>query len=106
MNIQSDAMSMIRTQLCETVERLQSQARKMSAAAIAERLREIERIARDHDMIHLARIARSSVHAVYGPGHRAALECHLQHMEVAIGCTRLDEDATAAIMASIAIRLR
>ncbi len=102
----TDGLRVIQSRLCAAVERLQRESTRMSDAAIASRMSEIERVAHDHGMNPLARLARAGLHASMGPGHRRALACHLERMEDAIGCTYMNEEATAAILASIAIRLR
>lgn len=106
MHTQSDAIGTIRGQLCQTVERLQTDARRLSDAAIVRRMSEIERVAKENGLVPLARIARCGLHAIHGSGPRAALASYLERMEDAIGCGGQDDGATAAIMASIAIRLR
>lgn len=105
MDAQSDGMRMIRSQLCQAVNRLQAESRYLTDADVTRRMREIERIAREHELIPLARIAKSGLHTMHGPGHRHALACHLERMEDAAGCNAPGEDAIAAIMASIAVRL-
>lgn len=99
-------MRVIRSQLCAAVLRLEAESKHMTDASVAARMGEIERIATEYGLSSLARVARGGAHAVHGPGRKHALACHLERMEDAIGCTPLDNDATAAIMASIAIRLR
>lgn len=104
MDAQGDGMRMVRSQLCAAVLRLQSESRYMTDAAVARRMGEIERVATEHGLTPLARVARGGAHAVHGPGHRHALARHLERMEDAAGCTRVDDDAASAILASIAVR--
>ena len=108
MTTPNDGLRMIQSRLCEAVERLQRESTRLSDAAIATRMGEIERVAHDHGMHPLAHLARAGAHASMGPGHRSgprrALACHLERMEDACRCTGPND--VAAIMASIAIRLR
>ena len=106
MTIANDGLRVIQSRLCAAVERLQRESTRLSDATIATRMGEIERVAADHGMDPLAHLARAGLHAALGPGHRRALACHLERMEDACRCTGPSDAATAAIMASIAIRLR
>lgn len=105
MDARSDGMRMIRSQLCHAVNRLRAESRYLSDVTVGRRMREIERIAREHDMIPLARVARSGLHTVDGSGQRHALAVHLERMEDAAGCNAPGDGEIAAIMASIAVRL-
>ena len=106
MTPRTDGIRMIQSQLYSAVERLQRESTHMSDARISRRMGEIERIAQDHGLTSMAHLTRAGMHAALGPGHRRALACHLERMDDAIGSPHASEDATAAIMASIAIRLR
>lgn len=106
MDAQSDGMSVIRSQLCQAVLRLEAESKHMTDAAVAARMGEIERVATEHGLTSLARVARGGAHAVHGPGRRHALTCHLERMEDAIDCTGHQGEAATAMLASIAIRLR
>lgn len=105
MNAQTDGMRIIQSRLADAVERLHAEAPRLSDAAVRVRMGAIERQALEHGMTPLARVARAGMCAAARPGHRTALARHLERMEDAAGCRPLDEAGTAAIMASIAVRL-
>lgn len=106
MNAQSDGMSVIRSQLCQAVLRLEAESKHMTDTAVAARLGEIERLAAEHGLTSLARVARSGAHAVHRPGGKRALASYLERMEDASGVTGVGDEGSAAILGSIALRLR
>lgn len=103
---QADALNIVRSALCQAVERLENAAPRLSTREIDRRMAEVGRMARDYDIAPVARLAECAARAHPGAGHRAALLAHLQRMEDAIGCASEPERASTAILASIAIRLR
>lgn len=105
MKPQPDAMMIIQSRLSEAVGRLRADAPRLGDAAIARRLDAIGRTAREHGMTPLCEVTRRSMGACGLPGYRTAIARHLERMDDAIGCRALDEAGTAAIMASIAVRL-
>ena len=105
MKPQPDAIRVIQSQLAAAVERLQVDAPRLSDARVGQRLAAIEASATEHGMGPLARIARAGMYRARTPGYRTVLACHLERMEDAARCRPLDEAGTAAIMASIAVRL-
>lgn len=105
MTAPTDGMLIIQGRLSQAVAALHANAPRMSDATIARRMAAIERVAAEHGMTPLAKVARAGRHAAAAPGYRTALARHLERMEDAIACRPLDEAGTAAIMAAIAVRL-
>lgn len=105
MTAPTDGLLMIQSQLSQAVAALCAASPRMSDEAIARRMEAIERKAAEYGMTPLASVARAGRRAAAAPGYRTALARHLERMEDAIGCQPVDEAATAAIMASIALRL-
>jgi len=105
MTAPADGLLIIQSQLSQAVAALYASAPRMSDAAVARRMEAIERKAVEYGMIPLAKVARAGRRAAGVAGYRTALARHLERMDDAIGCQPLDEAATAAIMASIALRL-
>lgn len=105
MKPQPDGMLIIQGQLSHAIATLHAGAGRMSDATIARRMAAIEDKAAEHGLTPLARVARAGRCAAASPGYRTALAHHLERMEDAVGCRPLDEAGTAAIMASIALRL-
>lgn len=100
-----DGMLIIQGRLADAVERLRADAPRLGQADVAARMAAIEAQATEHGMTPLAAVARRGMYAAQAPGGRTALACHLERMEDAAGCRAVDEAGTAAIMASIALRL-
>ncbi|HZF44048.1 MAG TPA: hypothetical protein VEZ48_11645 [Sphingomonadaceae bacterium] len=105
MTAPTDGLLMIQSQLSQAVAALYANAPRMTDAAVARRMEAIERKATEYGLTPLAEVARAGRHAAGAPGYRTALAQHLERMDDAIGCRPLDDAATAAIMASIALRL-
>ena len=105
MTAPTDGLLILQSQLSQAVAALYEGSPQMSDAAVARRMEAIERKACEYGMMPLAHVARAGRHAAGAPGYRTALARHLERMDDAIGCRPVDEAATAAIMASIALRL-
>ncbi|CAA9481636.1 MAG: hypothetical protein AVDCRST_MAG91-45 [uncultured Sphingomonadaceae bacterium] len=105
MKPQPDGLLIIQGRLAQAIDRLHADAPRMSDKVVGRALAAIERQATEHGLGPLAAVTRRGMYRVQSPGWRTALACHLERMEDACRCRPRDEAGTAAIMASIAVRL-
>ena len=104
MRAEHDAMMLVRADLCERLERLQAMSRRMSEADFAQALSSIRTVAGAYGLSPVVRLAEAFDRALAeaGPCPRGL---YLDRLRDAVGCDRLDDQASQAMLASISVRL-
>lgn len=101
----ADARLIVQRDLTREVRRLAARAPRLSTGEIDSAMAAIGAKAAEYQFAPAAQVARSSLLAHAGAGHRAALAAHLARMEDAISAPS-EPSATQAILADIALRIR
>ena len=105
MQAANEAMLLVRAELCERLEFLQSRARRLSARDFTEGVDAIRTIAAAYGLIPVVRLAEALERAVCENGGRCAKSLYLGRLQDASGCEQLDEQASQAMLASVSVRL-
>lgn len=109
MRPESDAMMVVRAELCERLEALQAMARRLSARDFTARVEAIRTLAAAYGLVPVVRLAEALERAIGESAGQDPRSCpcalYLARLQDAIGCTRLDEPASEALLASISVRL-
>lgn len=101
-----DSMMVIRAELCERLDSLEVRAERLSTRAFADNVNGIRALAAAYGLTPVVRLAQALEQSLFAAsGARRPTALYLQQLRDAIGCERLDEQASEAIMASVAIRL-
>jgi hypothetical protein len=100
---QQDAMMLVRAELCRRVDRLEAPARRRSPAELSGAIGAIGHLAAAYGLTPVVRLAEAAQRALAQGGCPAAL--YLDRLHDAIGCTRNDEQAGEAMIASVSVRL-
>lgn len=103
MNGQGDAMMLVRADLCDRAERLRALAGRIPPGDLACRVDGIRAIAAAYGLTAVARLAEALERGLAEGGCPAGL--YLDRLADAIGCERLDDAASEAILASVSVRL-
>ncbi|MEA3060234.1 MAG: hypothetical protein QOJ94_15 [Sphingomonadales bacterium] len=104
MHAGNDAILLVRADLSERLESLRAQSRRASERDFTDAVETIRRIAAAYGLVPVARIAEALGHAAAdGPACPRAL--YLSRLQDAIGCERMDEAASEAMLASVSVRL-
>jgi len=104
MRADHDAMMLVRAELCEQLESLRALSSRHPAADFAEQVELLRRLAAAYGLTPVVRLAEALEHAAAdGPACPRAL--YLSRLQDAIGCERLDEAASQALLASVSVRL-
>jgi hypothetical protein len=104
MHAGNDAILLVRAELSERLESLRAQSRRASARDFTDAVETIRRIAAAYGLVPVARLAEALGHAAAdGPACPRAL--YLSRLQDAIGCERMDEAASEAMLASVSVRL-
>ena len=103
-----DAMMLVRGELCDRLEVLQRTGTRLSAAAFAVQVEGMRVLAASYGMTPVVRMAEALERAVGESGRdlrRCPTALYLTRLGDAIGCGRLDEAASQALLASVRVRL-
>jgi hypothetical protein len=98
-----DAMMLVRAELCERLEALHRFARPLSPVDFAGSVCSFRRLAAAYGLTPVVRLAEALEKAVLEGACPA--ELYLDRLRDAIGCERLDEQASEAMIASVSVRL-
>ena len=107
MRTEQDAMKLVRAELCERLERLRAMPSRLPADAFVENVGSLRRLAAAYGLTPVERLASALEQNLFEvPGARGGpVALYLQRLGDAIGCERLDESASQAMVASVAVRL-
>jgi hypothetical protein len=99
-----DAMMLVRADLCERLATLQALSRRVSARDFSENVGALRRLAAAYGLVPVVRLAEALEHAA-ADGTACPTALYLSRLQDAIGCERLDEEASQAMLASVSVRL-
>jgi hypothetical protein len=106
MRAEQDGMMLVRADLCERLEALRRISARRSARDCADAVIGIRRTAAAYGLLPVVRLAEALERAMQHPDGAAPRQCalYLDRLYDAIGCDRLDEAASEAMMASVFVR--
>jgi hypothetical protein len=108
MRPESDAMMLVRAELCERLEALQALSRRLSTRDFTASVEGIRLLAAAYGLVPVVRLAEALERAVGESDRHDPKGCpmalYLSRLQDAIGCERLDEQASEAMLASINVR--
>ena len=104
MQAANEAMLLVRAELCERLEFLQNQARRLSARDFTQGVDAIRTIAAAYGLIPVVRLAEALERAVC-ESNGCPRSLYLGRLQDAIGCEQMDEQASQAMLASISVRM-
>ena len=103
-----DAMMLVRGELCDRLESLRAMTPRLSANDFALRVDQMRRLAAAYGLTPVVRLTEALERAV-GRSEQDLRRCptalYLVRLRDAIGCERLDEAASEALLASVSVRL-
>ncbi len=105
MRAEGEAMMLVRAELCERLESLQALSRRLSARDFTSGVDAIRSLAAAYGLIPVVRLAEALERAVFENERACPTALYLSRLHDAIGCDRLDEQASQAMLASVSVRL-
>ncbi len=106
MHVEREAMMVVRAELCDRLESLRRLTRRHSAQDFAESVIGIRRLAAAYGLTPVVRLSEAFERAMMRPD--AAGPCqrslYLDRLHDAVGCERLDDGASEAMIASVSVR--
>lgn len=101
---EQDAMMVVRADLCERLEALRALATRSSGREFTESVQSLRRLAAAYGLTPVVRLAEAMEHAA-ADSSACPASLYLSRLQDAIGCERLDEQASEAMLASVSVRL-
>lgn len=105
MREESDAMLLVRAELCDRLAALRSMSPRTAARDFLSTITAIRRTAAAYGLTPVVRIAEALERAPITGGCRKSADLYLDRLYDAIGCRTIDESASEAMLASISVRL-
>jgi hypothetical protein len=106
MRAEHDAMMLVRADLCDRLESLRTLSPRASTRDFTDGVGGIRRLAAIYGMDPVVRLAEALERAVGQSGgvRGCPTALYLSRLQDAIGCERIDEAASEALLASVSIR--
>lgn len=104
MRADHDAMMVVRADLCERLATLQALSKRLSARDFRDNVGALRRLAAAYGLTPVVRLAEALEHAA-ADGAACPTALYLSRLQDAIGCDRLDEEASQTLLASVSVRL-
>jgi hypothetical protein len=104
MQLQQDSMMVVRADLCERLASLRTLTRRCSTRDYVSRVDSIRTLAAAYGLTPVVRVAEALRRSL-GEQDRAHAGLYLARLQDAIGCDRVDEAASEALLASVSVRL-
>lgn len=105
MQAEKDAMTAVRAELCERLAALRNYSERQGPRDFARTVAGISQLAAAYGLTPVVRLAealQSAARTSSSGGREAAL--YLERLQDAIGCTRRDDAASEAMIASVSVR--
>jgi hypothetical protein len=104
MHAGNDAMMLVKAELCERLDSLRAMSARASARDFTDNVESMRVLAAAYGLTPVVRLAEALGHAA-GEGAACPRALYLSRLQDAIGCERLDEAASQALIASVSVRL-
>ena len=104
MGVERNGMMLVRAELCERLASLQAMSRRHSGRDFSDSVESLRRIAAAYGLTPVVRLAEALERAS-AEGDACPTSLYLGRLQDAIGCERVDEAASQAMLASINVRL-
>ena len=103
-----DAMMLVRMELCDRLDALRAVTQRLSADDFARRVDAMRTLAATYGLTPVVRLTEALKRSI-GNSERDLKRCpvalYLARLQDAIGCERLDDGASEALLASVSVRL-
>ena len=100
-----DGMLVVRADLSDRLDRLQQAAGRMTVRDLVQGLGTIRTLAAAYGLAPVVSLAEAFERAIQAQPRGCPAGLYFERLRDAIGCDRLDESASQALLASVSIRL-
>jgi hypothetical protein len=105
MRADHDGMLVVRGELCDRLDSLQRSAARMNVREFAQRIAGIRTMAAAYGLMPVVCVCDALDRAVRAQPRHCPAALYFDRLRDAIGCERIDEAASEALLASVSIRL-
>jgi hypothetical protein len=105
MRAEQEGMMVVRAELCDRLRSLQSYSGRQPGRDFTESVIGIRRLAAAYGLTPVVRLAEALERAARERSGACPTALYLDRLQDAIGCQRLDDAASEAMIASVSIRL-
>jgi hypothetical protein len=105
MRAEIDGMLVVRAELCDRLDSLQRAAARISVRELSQRLATIRTMAAAYGLVPVVCLCDALDRAVRAQPRGCPAGLYFDRLRDAIGCERLDDAASEALLASVSIRL-
>ncbi|HEY5711028.1 MAG TPA: hypothetical protein VIT38_03960 [Allosphingosinicella sp.] len=105
MKMDHDGMMLVRADLCDRLDSLQLAAGKIALRDLVQRIGAIRTLAAAYGLAPVACLAEALERAIAAEPRNCPAGIYFDRLRDAIGCQRLDDAASQAMLASVSIRL-
>lgn len=100
-----DGMLVVRADLCDRLDRLQGTAARMSVRDLMQGISTIRTLASAYGLTPVVSLAEAFARAVQAQPRGCPAGLYFDRLRDAIGCERVDPQASEALLASVSVRL-
>jgi hypothetical protein len=104
MRPEQDSMMLVRADLCARLESLRALSRNCPTRDYVGRVESIRVLAAAYGLTPVVRVAEA-IERSMGEQGRGHASLYLARLQDAIGCDRIDDEASQALLASVSVRL-
>ena len=105
MRCEHDGMMLVRADLCERLDALQRTAASMTVRDMIQKMAAIRTLASAYGLAPVVSLADAFERAVRAEPRGCPAGLYFDRLRDAIGCERVDERASEALLASVSVRL-
>jgi hypothetical protein len=100
-----DGMTVVKADLCDRLDALQGAAARLNVRDLARGIGAIRTTASAYGLAPVVSLADAFERAIRAEPRGCPAALYLERLRDAIGCGRLDDDASNALLASVSVRL-
>ncbi len=105
MRADHDGILLVRAELCDRLDSLQKAAGRMAVRDFVQGIGAIRTMAAAYGLVPVVRLAEALERAMQAEPRGCPAGLYFDRLKDALGCERLDEQASEALLASVHIRL-
>ena len=105
MRNEHDGLMVVRAELCDRLESLQRAAGRMSVRDMVQGIGAIRTMAGAYGLAPVVALATALERAILAQPRGSLAGLYFDRLQDAIGCERMDEAASQALLASVSVRL-
>ena len=105
MGCETNGLMVVRADLCERLDRLQETAERMNVRDLTQGIAAIRTLAAAYGLAPVVALAEAFERAIRTQPRGCPAGLYFDRLRDAIGCQRLDDQASQALLASVSVRL-